>query len=231
MKAGCKPQRVLPQQRAELLRSVIIDPKRGTVTPAIVGQSAARVAEYAGFSVPDTAKVLIAEVDRIEDDEPFAHEKLSPVLGMYRCQSFDEGADMAASLVALGGYGHTSVLYIDELEREKVTAFSALVKTSRILVNMPASQGAIGDIYNFRLEPSLTLGCGSWGNNSISENVGPKHLLNIKTEAARRENMLWFKLPPKIYFKYGSLPIALGELKEQEARLHHHRTTTSSQAG
>ncbi|HPK47466.1 MAG TPA: bifunctional acetaldehyde-CoA/alcohol dehydrogenase [Sphaerochaeta sp.] len=203
----------LNNEEAELLRSVIIDPKRGTVTPAIVGQNAARVAEYAGFSVPDTAKVLIAEVDRIEDDEPFAHEKLSPVLGMYRCQSFDEGATMAASLVALGGYGHTSVLYIDELEREKVAAFSALVKTSRILVNMPASQGAIGDIYNFRLEPSLTLGCGSWGNNSISENVGPKHLLNIKTEAARRENMLWFKLPPKIYFKYGSLPIALGELK------------------
>jgi acetaldehyde dehydrogenase/alcohol dehydrogenase len=120
---------------------------------------------------------------------------------------------MAAKLVALGGYGHTSVLYIDEKETEKVDTYSRTVKTSRVLVNMPASQGAIGDIYNFRLEPSLTLGCGSWGNNSISENVGPKHLLNIKTEAARRENMLWFKLPPKTYFKYGCLPVALGELK------------------
>lgn len=203
----------LSTEQADLLRKVIIDPKRKTVNPAIVGQSVAKIASLAGFEVPPAAKVLIGEVDSIEEAEPFAHEKLSPVLAMYRCDNFGEGTNKAAKLVALGGYGHTSVLYIDETETEKVETFSKTVKTSRILVNMPASQGAIGDIYNFRLEPSLTLGCGSWGNNSISENVGPKHLLNIKTEAARRENMLWFKLPPKIYFKYGSLPIALGELK------------------
>ncbi len=204
---------ILDKDEKLLLGAVLIDPKRGSVVPAIVGQSAEKIAEFAGFSVPSSTKVLIAEVDRIEDAEPFAHEKLSPVLALYRCPDFDTGSQMAASLVALGGYGHTSVLYIDEKEKAKVDTYSTLVKTSRVLVNMPASQGAIGDIYNFRLEPSLTLGCGSWGNNSISENVGPKHLLNIKTKAARRENMMWFKLPPKIYFKYGSLPIALGELK------------------
>ena len=146
-------------------------------------------------------------------DEPFAHEKLSPVLGMYECSSFDEGCEMAAKLISMGGFGHTSVLYCDEKEDNKVNRYGEIVKTSRVLINMPASQGAIGDIYNFRLEPSLTLGCGSWGNNSISENVGPKHLLNIKTVAERRENMLWFKLPPKIYFKYGCLPVALQELE------------------
>ena len=205
--------RFLTPEEANLLRKVIIESKRKTVNPAIVGQSAAKVASIAGFEVPPTTKVLIGEVDSIEENEPFAHEKLSPVLAMYKCDNFGDGTNKAAKLVTLGGFGHTSVLYIDETETEKVATFSKTVKTSRILVNMPASQGAIGDIYNFRLEPSLTLGCGSWGNNSISENVGPKHLLNIKTEAARRENMLWFKLPPKIYFKYGSLPVALGELK------------------
>jgi len=138
--------------------------------------------------------------------------KLSPVLAMYKCDNFGGGTDMAVRLIALGGFGHTSVLYVDEKEQDKIEAFGKAAKTSRVLVNMPASQGAIGDIYNFRLEPSLTLGCGSWGNNSVSENVGPKHLLNIKTVAARRENMLWFKLPPKVYFKYGCLPVALQEL-------------------
>jgi acetaldehyde dehydrogenase/alcohol dehydrogenase len=205
--------RFLSEQEADALRNVIIDPKRGTVNPAIVGQSAAKVAQIAGFSVPASTKVLIAEVTEIAQGEPFAHEKLSPVLAMYRCENFGDGTAKAAKLVALGGFGHTSVLYIDEKETEKVDTYSKTVKTSRVLVNMPGSQGAIGDIYNFRLEPSLTLGCGSWGNNSISENVGPKHLLNIKTEASRRENMLWFKLPPKLYFKYGCLPVALGELK------------------
>jgi acetaldehyde dehydrogenase/alcohol dehydrogenase len=203
----------LDKSETEKLRAMIIDPKRGTVNPAIVGQSAATIARLAGFEVNPSAKVLIAEVTDISEAEAFAHEKLSPVLGMYKCNDFADGTDMAARLVALGGFGHTSVLYIDETEQDKIDTYGKTVKTSRILVNMPASQGAIGDIYNFRLEPSLTLGCGSWGNNSISENVGPKHLLNIKTEAARRENMLWFKLPPKIYFKYGCLPVALQELK------------------
>jgi len=195
------------------LRLVILDPKRNGVNAAIVGQSAQKVAQIAGFTVPKHTKVLIGEVTSLDVSEPFAHEKLSPILAMYKCDNFEEGTSMAAKLVTLGGFGHTSVLYIDEQEQQKANAFSRTVKTSRVLINMPASQGAIGDIYNFRLEPSLTLGCGSWGNNSISENVGPKHLLNIKTEAARRENMLWFKLPPKIFFKYGCLPIALGELK------------------
>ncbi len=201
-----------PEEVAKL-RLVILDPKRNSVNAAIVGQSAEKVAQIAGFTVPKHTKVLIGEVTSVEATEPFAHEKLSPILAMYTCDNFGEGTAMAAKLVVLGGFGHTSVLYIDEEEQEKVNAFSRTVKTSRVLINMPASQGAIGDIYNFRLEPSLTLGCGSWGNNSISENVGPKHLLNIKTEAARRENMLWFKLPPKTYFKYGCLPLALGELK------------------
>ncbi|MDY5931100.1 MAG: bifunctional acetaldehyde-CoA/alcohol dehydrogenase [Candidatus Ornithospirochaeta sp.] len=203
----------LNKEEMALLEPIILDPKRGTVNPKIVGQSAYTIAQIAGFEVPKATKVLIGEVKRIEMDEPFAHEKLSPVLGMYSCDNFGEGAAMAAKLIALGGFGHTSVLYCDEMEQEKINTYGKTVKTSRVLINMPASQGAIGDIYNFRLEPSLTLGCGSWGNNSISENVGPKHLLNVKTVAERRENMLWFKLPPKIYYKYGCLPVALQELK------------------
>ena len=206
----------LTKDELALLEPIILDPKRGSVNPKIVGQPAVKIAEIAGFSVPETTKVLIGEVKRIEIDEPFAHEKLSPVLGMYSCDNFGEGAAMAAKLIALGGFGHTSVLYCDEKEQDKINTYGKTVKTSRVLINMPASQGAIGDIYNFRLEPSLTLGCGSWGNNSISENVGPKHLLNVKTVAERRENMLWFKLPPKIYFKYGSLPVALQELSNKK---------------
>ena len=203
----------LTKDELKLLEPIILDPERGTVNPKIVGQPAAKIAEIAGFTVPASTKVLIGEVKRIAVDEPFAHEKLSPVLGMYTCDNFGEGCAMAAQLIALGGFGHTSVLYCDEKEQDKIDTYGKTVKTSRILINMPASQGAIGDIYNFRLEPSLTLGCGSWGNNSISENVGPKHLLNVKTVAERRENMLWFKLPPKIYFKYGCLPVALQELE------------------
>jgi acetaldehyde dehydrogenase/alcohol dehydrogenase len=203
----------LSAEEADKLRKILIDPKRGSVNPAIVGQKASTIAKLAGFKVPETAKVLIAECEKITASEPFAHEKLSPVLGMFQCENFGDGAAKAAQLVALGGFGHTSVLYIDESEQDKVDTFGRILKTSRVLINMPTSQGAIGDIYNFRLEPSLTLGCGSWGNNSISENVGPKHLLNIKTVAARRENMLWFRLPPKVYFKYGCLPVALGELE------------------
>ena len=206
----------LTKEEMEKLSPIILDPQRGTVNPKIVGQPAYKIAEIAGFSVPKNTKVLIGEVSKVAAEEPFAHEKLSPVLGMYKCHNFGEGADMAARLIALGGFGHTSVLYIDEKEKDKVDAYGKAVKTSRILINMPASQGAIGDIYNFRLEPSLTLGCGSWGNNSISENVGPKHLLNVKTLAKRRENMLWFRLPPKVYFKYGCLPVALQELETKK---------------
>jgi len=204
---------ILSKDEQELLGKIIIDPKRKSVNPNIVGQSAHTIASLAGFTVPETTKVLVGEVTSISEEEPFAHEKLSPCLAMYRCDSFGDGTAKAKALVELGGIGHTSVLYIDENEQEKIDLFGKTVKTSRVLVNMPSSQGAIGDIYNFRLEPSLTLGCGSWGNNSISENVGPKHLLNIKTVAERRENMMWCKLPPKIYFKYGCLPTALQELK------------------
>jgi len=203
----------LSSQETDQLRAVILDPVRGTVNPRIVGQSAYAVAQVAGFTIPKEAKVLIGEVTDVSAKEPFAHEKLSPCLGMYRCENFGDGTEKARLLVELGGFGHTSVLYINENEREKIDTFGKTVKTSRVLINMPASQGAIGDIYNFRLEPSLTLGCGSWGNNSISENVGPKHLLNVKTVAERRENMLWFKMPPKVYFKYGCLSTALQELK------------------
>lgn len=202
----------LSKEEIKLLEPIILDPQRGSVNPKIVGQGAERIAEIAGFKVKKGTKVLIGEVKRIALDEPFAHEKLSPLLAMYEAETFSDGAEKAEKLISMGGFGHTSVLYCNEREEEKVDLFSKTVKTSRVLINMPASQGAIGDIYNFRLEPSLTLGCGSWGNNSISENVGPKHLLNIKTVAERRENMLWFKLPPKIYFKYGCLPIALQEL-------------------
>lgn len=202
----------LSKDEIKLLEPIILDPQRGSVNPKIVGQNAEKIAEIAGFKVNKGTKVLIGEVKRIALDEPFAHEKLSPLLAMYEAESFSDGAEKAEKLISMGGFGHTSVLYCNERDEEKVDFFSKVVKTSRVLINMPASQGAIGDIYNFRLEPSLTLGCGSWGNNSISENVGPKHLLNVKTVAERRENMLWFKLPPKIYFKYGCLPIALQEL-------------------
>jgi acetaldehyde dehydrogenase/alcohol dehydrogenase len=204
---------ILNEEEKDKLRKVIIDPKKGTINPAIVGQKAEKIAEISGFSVPAGTKVLIGEVDEIGAGEPFAHEKLSPCLAMYACKDFDEGLEMARRLVELGGFGHTSVLYTDLKNQERINRYGVAVKTGRVLVNMPSSQGAIGDIYNFRLEPSLTLGCGSWGGNSVSENVGVKHLLNIKTIAERRENMLWFKVPSKIYFKYGCLPVALQELK------------------
>ncbi len=206
----------LNKSETEKVRNIILDPKRGSVNPAIVGQPAYKIAEIAGFEVAPKTKVLVGECSKIDVKEPFAHEKLSPILGMFKCNDFEEGTQMAEELVTLGGFGHTSVLYVNEEEKAKVERFGAVLKTSRILINMPTSQGAIGDIYNFKLEPSLTLGCGSWGNNSVSENVGPKHLLNIKTVAARRENMLWYKVPSKIYFKYGCLPVALQELKEKK---------------
>ena len=200
-----------PEEKVKLSQ-ILMDPKEGSVNPKVVGQPAAGIAAMAGIDVPSGTKVLIGEITEIKQDEPFAHEKLSPLLGMIKCNDFDEGVTMAQQLVELGGIGHTSVLYSDKLNRDRLAQFGYRVKTGRVLSNMPSSQGAIGDIYNFRLEPSLTLGCGSWGGNSVSENVGVKHLMNIKTIAERRENMLWFRVPPKIYLKSGCLPVALQEL-------------------
>ncbi|MEQ2444085.1 bifunctional acetaldehyde-CoA/alcohol dehydrogenase [Pseudoflavonifractor sp. CLA-AP-H29] len=193
------------------VRSIILI--NGTVNAKIVGQSAHAIAKLAGVDVPVDAKILIGEVESTDPSEPFAHEKLSPVLAMYKAESFDEALQKAERLVADGGYGHTSSLYIDVRETEKMAKHAAAMKTCRILVNTPSSQGGIGDLYNFKLTPSLTLGCGSWGGNSVSENVGVKHLLNIKTVAERRENMLWFRTPEKVYFKKGCLPVALDELR------------------
>lgn len=203
---------ILYPEQKEKVGQIIIDPKRGTVNPAIVGQPAVKIAEMAGVEVPANTKVLIGETKEISLEEPFAQEKLSPLLGMISCKTFEEGVDKARLLVELGGIGHTSVLYTDGMNKDRINYFGNIVKTGRVLINMPSSQGAIGDIYNFRLEPSLTLGCGSWGGNSVSENVGVKHLLNIKTIAERRENMLWFRVPSKIYHKFGCLPVALQEL-------------------
>lgn len=208
---------ILSPDETEALRGIIL--KNGVLNADIVGQSAHTIASLAGLSIPKNSKVLIGEVERIAEDEPFAHEKLSPILGMYRASTFDQALDQADALVKLGGFGHTSVLYTDQiLSKDRIEAFGNRMKTGRTIINMPSSQGAIGDIYNFRLAPSLTLGCGSWGGNSVSENVGVKHLLNIKTVAERRENMLWFRVPEKIYFKYGALEIALKELKEQQKK-------------
>lgn len=195
------------------LRSIILI--NGALNSKIVGQSPAHIAELAGFSVPEETRVLIGEVASAEPDEPFAHEKLSPILAMYRAESFEDAMEMADQLIRDGGYGHTAALYADEIRgREKIEAFAQRMKACRIVVNTPASHGGIGDLYNFNLTPSLTLGCGTWGGNSVSENVGVKHLLNIKTVAERRENMLWFRTPQKVYFKKGCLPVALRELSE-----------------
>ena len=192
-------------------RTIIIN---GALNAKIVGQSAHTIAALAGVEVPTSAKILIGEVESVELSEEFAHEKLSPVLAMYRAESFEDALDKADRLVADGGYGHTSAVYLNEMsESEKLMKFANRMKTCRILVNTPAAQGGIGDLYNFRLAPSLTLGCGSWGGNSVSENVGVKHLLNIKTVAERRENMLWFRSPEKVYIKKGCLPVALDELR------------------
>lgn len=199
-----------PEERAAVAAVLMSE---GHLNAAIVGQSAVRIAEMAGVDVPATTKVLIGEVTEVSEAEPFAMEKLSPTLGMYRAKDFEDACDIAAKLVALGGIGHTSVLYTDQDGEEgRVRTFGNRMKTARILVNTPSSQGGIGDLYNFALAPSLTLGCGSWGGNSISENVGPKHLINKKTVAKRAENMLWHKLPPSIYFRRGCLPFALEEL-------------------
>ncbi len=186
----------------------------GALNAKIVGQSAYTIAKLAGISVPEQTKILIGEVESVELSEEFAHEKLSPVLAMYRAKSFEEALQKAERLIADGGYGHTASVYLDPMtQQDKLADYTSRMKTCRVLVNTPSAHGGIGDLYNFKLAPSLTLGCGSWGGNSVSENVGVKHLLNIKTVAERRENMLWFRTPDKVYFKRGSLPVALSELK------------------
>ena len=190
-------------------KTIIIN---GALNAKIVGQSAYTIAKLSGVEVPESTKILIGEVESVDISEEFAHEKLSPVLAMYRAADFDEAIEKAKQLVADGGYGHTSSLYINTAEKEKMAKHAEAMKTCRILVNTPSSHGGIGDLYNFKITPSLTLGCGSWGGNSVSENVGIKHLLNIKTVAERRENMLWFRAPEKVYFKKGCLPVALDEL-------------------
>lgn len=198
------------KEKDKLGQVIMID---GKLNAGIVGQKAATIAAMAGINVAPETKVLIAEADKVGKDEPFSAEKLSPVLAMYKADDFESAAKLAKELVTFGGNGHTSVLYTHQCNDDRIKFFGHLLHTGRVMVNCPASQGAIGDVYNFRLEPSLTLGCGSWGGNSVSENVGVKHLMNIKTVAKREENMLWFKVPPKVYFKPGCLSLALKELK------------------
>ncbi len=209
---------------AHILKDDEIDKVRGIIftdghlNADIVGQSAVKIAAMAGINVSENTRVLIGEVSSTGEEEPFAHEKLSPILAMYKSANYEESLKIAETLIELGGLGHTSLLYINLAEKDKIDEFGRKMKTGRTLINMPASLGAIGDVFNFKLEPSLTLGCGSWGGNSVSENVGVKHLINVKTIAERRENMLWFKVPQKIYFKYGSLPTALEELKGEHKK-------------
>ncbi|WP_192456898.1 bifunctional acetaldehyde-CoA/alcohol dehydrogenase [Musicola keenii] len=208
---------LLKDKELAAVQSVLL--KNGALNAAIVGQPAPHIAELAGFTVPANTKVLIGEVSKTDESEPFAHEKLSPTLAMYRAKDFEDAVEKAEKLVAMGGIGHTSCLYTDQdNQASRISYFGDKMKTARILINTPASQGGIGDLYNFKLAPSLTLGCGSWGGNSISENVGPKHLINRKTVAKRAENMLWHKLPKSIYFRRGSLPIALEEVASDGAK-------------
>ena len=207
---GCH---ILSQEECRKVREVILI--NGALNAKIVGQSAHTIAALAGFEVPEYTKILIGEVESVELSEAFAHEKLSPVLAMYRAADFEDALVKAETLVCDGGHGHTASLYLDTINiPEKLTEFSRRMQACRIVVNTPSAQGGIGDLYNFKLAPSLTLGCGSWGGNSVSENIGVRHLLNIKTVAERRENMLWFRAPEKVYFKKGCLPMALGELKK-----------------
>ena len=196
---------------AKVGNTVIVN---GGVNAKMVGQPAPKIAEAAGVTVPANTKVLIGEVTSVEPSEPWAHEKLTTILGMYRAKNFDDALSKAERLIADGGYGHTSSLFIDTRETEKMDKHAKAMKTCRILINTPAAQGGIGDIYNFKMAPSLTLGCGSWGGNSVSGNVGPQHLLNIKSVAERRENMLWLRVPEKVYFKKGCMPVALQELSQ-----------------
>ena len=210
IKTGCYV--LTPEETEKVRKTILIN---GALNSKIVGQPAAKIAELAGVTVDPRTKVLIGEVESVDLEEEFAHEKLSPVLAMYHATDFADALNKADRLVQDGGYGHTASLYIDTVhERERLDQFAARMKACRIVVNTPSSHGGIGDLYNFNLAPSLTLGCGSWGGNSVSENVGVKHLLNIKTVAERRENMLWFRTPQKVYFKKGCLPVAMRELKQ-----------------
>ena len=209
MKRGC--YLLNPEETEKVRKTIIIN---GALNAKIVGQSAHTIAQLAGVDVAENTKILIGEVESVDLSEEFAHEKLSPVLAMYKASSFDDAVSKAYRLIEDGGLGHTSSLYINTVtEKEKIEKFYNTMKTCRVLINTPSSQGGIGDIYNFKLAPSLTLGCGTWGGNSVSENVGVKHLINIKTVAERRENMLWFRAPEKVYLKRGCLPVALEELK------------------
>ena len=202
----------LKEDEIEKVRKTMII--NGALNAKIVGQKPVTIAKLAGVEIPEATRVMIGEVESVDLSEEFAHEKLSPVLAMYKSKNFDDALDKAEQLIADGGYGHTSSVYLNTVtDREKLAKFGERMKTCRILVNTPSSHGGIGDLYNFKLNPSLTLGCGSWGGNSVSENVGVKHLLNIKTVAERRENMLWFRTPEKVYIKKGCLPVALDELK------------------
>lgn len=203
---------LLNEKETQKVRKIILNAK-GSLNADIVGQSAHTIAKLAGLDIPKESKILLAEVSSVDYSEPFAHEKLSPVLALYQADSFEDALQKAETLVSQGGPGHTSGLYINDIaEKEKVELFMKTMKTGRTLINSPSSHGGIGDLYNFNIAPSLTLGCGSWGGNIVSENVGVKHLLNIKTVAKRRDNMLWFKVPQKVYFKFGCLPVALKEL-------------------
>ena len=205
---------MLNKEETQKVREVIL--VNGILNAKIVGQTAHTIAKLAGFEIPVEAKVLVGEVESVELSEAFAHEKLSPVLAMYKAKSFDEAVLKAEKLIADGGFGHTASLYIDTVNsKDKLDKFTAAMKTCRIVINTPSAHGGIGDLYNFKLAPSLTLGCGSWGGNSVSENVGVKHLINIKTVAERRENMLWFRAPQKVYFKKGCLGVAIRELKAE----------------
>ncbi len=208
VKRGCH---ILSKSELNKVRKTIII--NGALNAKIVGQSAFKIAQLAGVTVPESTKILIGEVESVDISEEFAHEKLSPVLAMYKAKTFEDAIAKAERLIEDGGYGHTASLYIHPAQTERLAQHQAAMKTCRIVVNTPSSFGGIGDIYNFKLAPSLTLGCGSWGGNSVSENVGVKHLINIKTVAERRENMLWFRTPQKVYFKKGSMPVALEELR------------------
>lgn len=200
------------EEQQKMIDLPFIDPKRGTAHPDIVGQSAHRIAELSGFSVPENAKVLLAERAEVNWEDPFSREKLSPILTLYKASDFEDATEKAYYLVSHGGAGHTSVLYTDERSKDRIDRYAQKMPSCRVLINSPSSQGGIGDLFNFKLEPSLTLGCGSWGGNAVSGNVGVENLLNYKTVAERRENMLWFKVPPKVYFKRGALDLALREL-------------------
>ena len=204
---------VKKEDEKKMIELPFIDPQRGTAHPLIVGQSAHRIAELSGFEIPEDSKILLCERTKLDWNDPFSREKLSPILTMYKAKNFEQAADMAYELVLKGGAGHSSALYTDERKSDRINYYAEKMPSCRILINSPSSQGGIGDLFNFKLEPSLSLGCGSWGGNAVSGNIGVEHLLNYKTVAERRENMLWFKVPPKVYFKRGCLDLALRELK------------------